>query len=104
MTTFLGVQFIQLFFAPDLGFVWRYQVAQWTAGLPGTAAEWRFVGELVALYLGLLFVHGLGAWVDLEGLWRRTPWWLRAAAVGGALLAASTLRVAEPLDFVYFRF
>jgi alginate O-acetyltransferase complex protein AlgI len=103
-TTFLGVQFIQLFFAPDLAFVAEYQAAQWTGGLPASLEEWRWVGSLVALYAALLAVHAAGAVVDLERLWSRTPWPLRVIALVALFAFAVTHRVAEPLDFVYFRF
>lgn len=103
-TTFLGVQFIQLFFAPSLVFVAEYQTAQWTGGLPDSIEQWRWVGSLAALYAALLAVHAAGAVVDLERVWTRTPWPLRVIGLAAVFVVAVTHRVAEPLDFVYFRF
>lgn len=103
-TLLLSIQFVVLFFSPDLHFALDYFLAQVSWTLPASGERWAWCAWTAAGLLALLAVHAATARWDPRTLWGRAP----GVGRGLALVAAAALvflgRVAHPRPFVYFDF
>ena len=104
LTLFVSVQFIVLFFSPNMSFARDFVLAQFSATLPANAERWAWCGAVGLGLLGLLSVHFATARWKPAVIWPRIPMPLRALVLIAGVGAALFGRVTSSRPFIYFDF